>query len=206
MPGWFSTWTDRKHAALETAIAHAEAAAPCEGSTLLAALNEAKEAARRGRGEVDAKREAEEKVRREAEEKARREAVERSAREAAEARAAAKARREAEEKAAAEKNPTFEEWGPGDPHNGCKVTDGGRRVTGTYRSSTESETSWSSATTVALGHNDATASFVVDYNGASAMIGVLRPGADRAIELAIRRVSDWKSYPDWNSGAADRKW
>ena len=70
MPGWFALWTpwtDRKHAALETAIAHAEAATPPEGSTLFAALNEAKEAARRGRGELDAKREAEEKARREAE-------------------------------------------------------------------------------------------------------------------------------------------
>ena len=76
MPGWFAVWTDRKHAALETAIAHAEAATPPEGSTLFAALNEAKEAARRGRGELDAKREAEEKARREAEEKARREAAE----------------------------------------------------------------------------------------------------------------------------------
>ena len=100
MPGWFAVWTDRKHAALETAIAHAEAATPPEGSTLFAALNEAKEAARRGRGELDAKREAEEKARREAEEKAR--AVERSAREAAEARDAAKARREAEERKAKE--------------------------------------------------------------------------------------------------------
>ena len=57
MPGWFALWTpwtDQKHAALETAIAHAEAAALPEGSMLFAALNEAKEAARRGRGELDA--------------------------------------------------------------------------------------------------------------------------------------------------------
>ena len=40
----------QKHAALETAIANAYAATPPEGSTLFAALNEAKEAARRGRG------------------------------------------------------------------------------------------------------------------------------------------------------------
>ena len=95
MPGWFAVWTDQKHAALETAIAHAEAATPPEGSTLFAALNEAKEAARRGRGELDAKREAEEKARREAEEKARRDAVERSAREAGQQVAWARAHPEA---------------------------------------------------------------------------------------------------------------
>ena len=95
MPGWFAVWTDRKLVALETAIAHAEAATPPEGSTLFAALNEAKEAARRGRGELDAKREAEEKARREAEEKARRDAVERSAREAGQQVAWARAHPEA---------------------------------------------------------------------------------------------------------------
>ena len=73
MPGWFALWTpwtDRKHAALETAIAHAEAATPPEGSTLFAALNEAKEAARRGvvssmRSARRRRRRREERVRRE---------------------------------------------------------------------------------------------------------------------------------------------
>ena len=77
MPGWFGVWTDRSTATLLTAIAQAEAAAPPAGSSLLAALNDAR-AALRGQGEAKARKEAEERVKREAEERARREAEERA--------------------------------------------------------------------------------------------------------------------------------
>ena len=102
MPGWLAAWTERSTATLQTAIDQAEAAAPPAGSSLLAALNEAKQALR-SQVEAKAKKEAEERARREAEEKAHREAVERSAREAAAERARReveeRARREAEERA-----------------------------------------------------------------------------------------------------------
>ena len=100
MPGWFSEWTDSSTAALQTAIAQAEAAFPPEGSSLHAALLEAK-AALRGQAEAKARKEAEERAKREAEEKARREAEERARRAAEKAlmEAEERAKREAEEKA-----------------------------------------------------------------------------------------------------------
>ena len=82
MPGWFGVWTGRgvdgpaDTATLQTAIAQAEAAFPPAGSSLQAALLEAK-AALRSQEEAKAKKEAEERARREAEERARREAEER---------------------------------------------------------------------------------------------------------------------------------
>ena len=102
MPGWFSEWTDSSTAALQTAIAQAEAAFPPEGSSLHAALLEAK-AALRGQAEAKARKEAEERAKREAEEKARREAEERARRaeERAKREAEEKARREEEERARA---------------------------------------------------------------------------------------------------------
>ena len=69
MPGWFGTWTDRSTATLQTAIAQAEAAFPPEGSSLQAALLEAK-AALRSQKEAKAKQEADERARKEAEERA----------------------------------------------------------------------------------------------------------------------------------------
>jgi hypothetical protein len=99
MPGWLTAWTERSTATLQTAIAHAEAAAPPEGSSLQAALLEAK-AALRSQQEAKARKEAE--VRREAEERARREAEERALREAA-ARREAKAALRSQEEAKAQK-------------------------------------------------------------------------------------------------------
>ena len=93
MPGWFSIWTERSTATLQAAIAQAEAAFPPEGSSLQAALLEAK-AMLRSKEEAQAKKEAEERAQREAEERAQREAEERAQREAEE-----RARREAEERA-----------------------------------------------------------------------------------------------------------
>ncbi len=62
MPGWLGWWTDRDTATLDTAIAQAEAAFPPEGSSLEAALLEAK-AVLRGKEEAKAK-EAEEEAQR----------------------------------------------------------------------------------------------------------------------------------------------
>ena len=75
MPGWFGVWTEWSTATLQTAIAQAEAAFPPEGSSLQAALLEAKAAMRSqeeatARKEAEARREAEERTRREAEERA----------------------------------------------------------------------------------------------------------------------------------------
>ena len=58
MPGWFGVWTERSMATLERAIAQAEAAFPLEGSTLQAALLEAK-AALHSQAEAKAQKEAE---------------------------------------------------------------------------------------------------------------------------------------------------
>ena len=111
MPGWFSTWTERSTASLQTAIAQAEAAAPPAGSSLHSALLEAKEALR-GQLEAKAKKEAEERAKREAEEKARREAEERARREAEE-----KARREAEEKKRDLSGMWYSYYRAGDPNH-----------------------------------------------------------------------------------------
>jgi hypothetical protein len=85
MPGFFDSWANHDStAALEVAIAKAEAVALPEGSSLSAALLAAKESLRSQR-EAKAKNEAEERARkeaveREAEEKARREAAEKAQR------------------------------------------------------------------------------------------------------------------------------
>ena len=99
MPGWHADmwpadmwyadmWSVRNTAPLKTAIAQAEAAAPPEGSTLLAALLAAKEALR-SLEEDQARKDAEERARREAADNARREAEAREsrARQTAQARA-----------------------------------------------------------------------------------------------------------------------
>ena len=89
-PGFFGSWTNHDStAALKVAIAQAGAAAPPEGSSLLAALLAAIESLRSQR---------EAKAKKEAEERARKEAVERAAEEKARKEAAKKARRELDEK------------------------------------------------------------------------------------------------------------
>ena len=83
-PGFFGSWTNHDStAALKVAIAQAGAAAPPEGSSLLAALLAAIESLRSQR---------EAKAKKEAEERARKEAVERAAEEKARKEAAKKAR------------------------------------------------------------------------------------------------------------------
>ena len=91
-PGWHNMWSVQNTAALKTAIAQAEAAAPSQGSTLHAVLLAAKEALRNQEaGEQErARKDAEENARREAEQ-AQKEAEQRARKEAEE-----KARREAE--------------------------------------------------------------------------------------------------------------